>query len=115
MEGGACQPDWSPDGRLLAFISPCPGNQRIYIESMIYVLDMETGEITQLAVEEGSFDPAWSPDGSSMLFTKAESVLKSGIYRINTIDSTIEEMFVADRTSYNPAWSPEGDRFVFCQ
>ncbi|MFN2145908.1 MAG: TolB family protein, partial [Anaerolineales bacterium] len=113
MEGGACQPNWSPDGRLLAFISPCLGNQRIYIDALIYVLDMETGEITPLAVEEGSFDPAWSPDGSSILFTKAESILKSGIYRINTIDSTIDKMFEGERTSYNPAWSPEGDRFVF--
>jgi Tol biopolymer transport system component len=48
-----------------------------------------------------------------MLFTSAESILRSGIYRINTIDSTIEEMFKSDRTSYNPAWSPQGDRFVF--
>ncbi len=113
LEAGVCQPNWSPDGRLLAFISPCQKNQRIYLDALIYVLDMKTGEITQLAVEPGSFDPAWSPDGSSMLFTKAESILKSGIYRLNTIDSTTEEMYAGQRLAYNPAWSPEGDRFVF--
>ncbi|MBN2045509.1 MAG: serine/threonine-protein kinase [Anaerolineales bacterium] len=113
MQGGACQPDWSPDGRLLAFISPCAGNQRVYTDALIYVLDMQTTEVTQLAVEVGSFDPAWSPDGSSMLFTRAENILASSIYRINTSDSTIEEMTHGDRLAYNPAWSPEGDRFVF--
>ena len=110
---GACQPAWSPDGRLLAFISPCVRNQRIYEDAFIFVLDMETREIVQLAVEEGSFDPAWSPDGSSMLFTKAESGARSGIYRINTSDSSIDQMILGQRLAFNPAWSPEGDRFVF--
>ena len=110
---GACQPSWSPDGRLLAFISPCVRNSRIYEDTYIFVLDMENREIVQLAVEEGSFDPAWSPDGTSMLFTVAESNLKSAIYRINTIDSSIDLMIKGQRLAFNPAWSPDGTRFIF--
>ncbi len=110
---GACQPAWSPDGRLLAFISPCNKNVRIYEDAFIFVLDMENREIIQLAVEEGSFDPAWSPDGTSMLFTRAESTAKSAIYRINTKDSSIDLMLKGQRLAFNPAWSPDGDRFVF--
>lgn len=113
LNQGACQPDWSPDGRFLVFVSPCPINQRIYLDSFLYVLDMVTGQITQLAVEKGSFDPAWSPDGSSILFTKAENSLESGIYRINTGDSSIDVMYKDMRLSYNPAWSPDGERLVF--
>jgi hypothetical protein len=110
---GACQPAWSPDGRLLAFISPCVRNLRIYEDTFIFVLNMDNREIVQLAVEEGSFDPAWSPDGTSMLFTMAESGAKSGIYRINTIDSSIDLMIKGQRLAFNPAWSPDGNRFVF--
>lgn len=113
MEGGACQPDWSPDGRLLAFVSPCPKNQRIYLESLIYVLDIESGAVTQLAVEPGSFDPAWSPDGASMLFTRAESILESGIYRIDTSDSSITLLTKGQQLSFNPAWSPDSQRLIF--
>ncbi|MGD2027830.1 MAG: protein kinase [Anaerolineales bacterium] len=110
---GACQPSWSPDGRLLAFISPCTRNQRIYTNTFIFVLDMETEEIIQLAVDEGSFDPAWSPDGASMLFTNADSPNVSGIYRINTEDSQVVLMHKNEKLSFNPEWSPDGERFVF--
>lgn len=110
---GACQPSWSPDGRLMAFISPCTRNQRVYTNSYIFVLDMETREITQLAVEEGSFDPAWSPDGASMLFTKAESATEMGIYRINTDDARIVLLYKGEGFAYNPEWSPDGTRLMF--
>ncbi|MEJ2485383.1 MAG: protein kinase [Anaerolineales bacterium] len=80
---GACQPAWSPDGRLLAFISPCNKNARIYEDTFIFV------------------------------FTRAESSAKSAIYRINTKDSSIDLMLKGQRLAFNPAWSPDGDRFVF--
>jgi hypothetical protein len=113
MNKGACQPEWSPDGRRLAFISPCQGNQRVHEDSFIFVLELETGEVVQLAVEEGSFDPAWSPDGTSILFTKAESAIESGIYRLTLVNGKIDLMSKTERLSYNPAWSPDGSQLVF--
>ena len=110
---GACQPNWSPDGRLLAFISPCYENKRVYIDTFIFVLDMETDQITQLAVEEGSFDPAWSPDGSTILFSKAEDTVRAAIYRIHVDTAETELLTGTDRLSLNPEWAPDSSRFVF--
>jgi TolB protein len=74
---------------------------------------MESKEIIQLKVDEGSFDPAWAPDGSSILYANAEDSRKSKIYRINTNDSNVVEMTGSERLSINPEWSPDGSRFVF--
>jgi len=49
MEGGACQPTWSPDGSQIAFISPCPARgeffENTYKDSSIYVMNADgTGQ-----------------------------------------------------------------------
>jgi dipeptidyl aminopeptidase/acylaminoacyl peptidase len=57
-------PEWSPDGRRLAFIS------RVGASDQLFVLDFATGETRQLSsVAEGAAGPQWSPDGSRIAFT----------------------------------------------
>jgi len=56
-------PEWSPDGRRLAFISKVgPADQ-------LFVLDFATGETRQLSsIPEGVASPLWSPDGQQVAF-----------------------------------------------
>ena len=56
-------PEWSPDGRRLAFISKAgPADQ-------LFVLDIADGETRQLSwVPEGVSSPLWSPDGTRIAF-----------------------------------------------
>jgi dipeptidyl aminopeptidase/acylaminoacyl peptidase len=57
-------PEWSPDGRRLAFIS------RVGPADQLFILDFATGETRQLSsVAEGIAGPQWSPDGSRIAFT----------------------------------------------
>src|SRR5437879_5804169 len=68
--GGALRdhsPEWSPDGRKLAFIS------RVGAADQLFVLDITTGGTAQQlsAVPEGASAPAWSPDGSRIAFVGA--------------------------------------------
>ncbi len=56
-------PEWSPDGRRLAFVS------RVGPADQLFVTELATGQTAQLsAVLEGVSSPAWSPDGSRIAF-----------------------------------------------
>ncbi len=113
IEGGACQPAWSPDGRRLAFISPCLRNALVYIESQIYVFEFDTAGLIKLPVPPSSFDPDWSPDGASILFTTAEDATRAKIYRYDLIDGNIYQMTRDLKLNIDPTWSPDGTQIVF--
>jgi dipeptidyl aminopeptidase/acylaminoacyl peptidase len=64
--GHDTSPVWSPDGKMLAFLSSRDGN------SQVYVLPMEGGEAhawTHLST--GADIVKWSPDGKTIAFTSA--------------------------------------------
>jgi hypothetical protein len=113
VEGGACQPAWSPDGSRLAFVSPCLRNAQVYIDSRIYVLEFDTAQIVELPVPPSSFDPDWSPDGNSILFTTAQDANRAKIYRFDLIDGSIHHMSGDLRLNIDPTWSPDGTHIVF--
>ena len=116
LEEGACQPEWSPGGNRLVFISPCPGNQESYPGAALFILELETGTIQALPTAPGGdFDPDWSPDGSKILFT---SLRKSGRPQIYAYDFESNSVnLVSDPETYSrdfqPAWSPDGIRIAF--
>ena len=56
-------PEWSPDGRRLAFVS------RRGAADQIFVLDVPGSEPVQVsAIREGAASPGWSPDGTHIAF-----------------------------------------------
>ncbi|HRJ57410.1 MAG TPA: protein kinase [Anaerolineales bacterium] len=116
LPNGACQPAWSPDGQRLAFISPCAGNEDVYNNSSLYLINPDgTGLTTLDASPGGNFDPAWSPDGTVIAFTS----LRTGqmeIFTVEVEDSTAVTQITkgAQRVeSRMPAWSPDGSKMVY--
>lgn len=60
-------PDWSPDGRRIAFASDRGG------EFEIWVVDADGGGLRQVTSGPGAKTwPAWSPDGRSILYSRAQ-------------------------------------------
>ena len=110
---GACQPEWSPDGLSLAYISPCSGLRERYEGSSIFILNLETGRINLISTfATGDYDPAWSPDGTRLAFTSLQTG-KPQIFIYEFADGTAHRLM--NRTTINrmPAWSPDGAQIVF--
>jgi eukaryotic-like serine/threonine-protein kinase len=119
MPDGACQPDWSPNGLHIVFISPCPARQNDHPGANLYVIDINGKGLVELpSLDEGALDPAWSPDGKHIAFAS----LQNGLAQISVIN--LNDYFVTRLTeksadiyhpnwSRQPAWSPDGKQIVF--
>jgi len=115
LDGGACQPSWSPDGTKLVFTSPCKFDTDSYRESSLYIINADGTELTPLLTAPGGdFDPVWSPDGSSIAFTSLRDGRKE-IYLMELQTAKVTRLTFSDTDEENnqPAWSPFGNQIAF--
>ena len=109
---GACQPNWSPDGRKVAFISPCRDKQVQYKESKIYIYTMENGEIEEMPkTMTGDYNPAWAPDGNRIAFSSFRNGT-SHIYLYSYLTDTIEELSDTRYADMQPVWHSDGKQIA---
>ena len=124
LEDGACQPDWSPDGTKLVFISPCNAKKEIYEGARLFILDLSANkEIYPLPIPvdpSGDFDPVWSPDGSQIAFSSLrpgnDPITKERMIHIFIYDfqsESISEITDSRWRDRNPAWSNDGNNISF--
>ena len=115
---GACQPDWSPDGEKIVYVTPCRQKQDIYQGSSLFIIDIATRERTALpASPGGDFEPAWSPDGKRIAFTTLRDNYME-IYYINLENSqftrlTRAQSIVAASYARQAAWNPYGTQIAY--
>jgi dipeptidyl aminopeptidase/acylaminoacyl peptidase len=120
---------WSPDGRRLAFTEEAP---RFLIDSDLWVLDAETGQLTDLtddgiaglnsALKPGALldlAPAWSPDGSKIAFARSVSGAfdSSALYVIDAnggdprhLTGIAAELFAVEA---GVRWAPDGKTIYY--
>jgi dipeptidyl aminopeptidase/acylaminoacyl peptidase len=85
----------------------------------IYVLDVESGEITQLTT--GPYDclePEWSPDGEHIAFVSArfpdyELSYVKDIWVVPSQGGEMKRLTSSDAVLSSPSWSPDG-RAIAC-
>jgi len=113
-QGGACQPDWSPDGLQLVYTSPCDGDKETYQGSGLFIINADGTNPTPLPVQGlGDYDPSWSPDGRYIAFT---SLRKSDRPQILLWDLINREVVVLSKENFRdlqPSWSSDGSLIVF--
>ncbi|HEY5059678.1 MAG TPA: S9 family peptidase [Gaiellaceae bacterium] len=135
-------PQWSPDGKWLAFISNRGGEKQ---SAQLYVIPAEGGEARKLTdMKESVEETAWSPDSTRLAFAarvrdeayeeeddrkrKPRRVTRL-IYKLDSVGWTTDRrrhLFVVDLEGTEPrqltdgdyedgehVWTPDGARIVF--
>jgi Tol biopolymer transport system component len=110
--GEAVHPDWSPDGRRVAFVS----------ENDVYVVDANGGHLRRVFDCRGACVfadyPAWSPTGREILVMSADQVKglvpHSVVQAVDLSNRRRRVLFTTDGPEYAsyPRWSPDGDSVV---
>ena len=99
-------PDWSPDGRQIAFSSDRTGNFEIY--RMKAAPEGPTNRPINLTKNPTPFDqdPTWSPDGRKIAFTTTRDG-NSEIYSMRATDGTNQTNLTNNPAlDFLPAWQP---------
>jgi Tol biopolymer transport system component len=125
LGGRALFPDWSPDGRQIAF----GGVQGADRNPEVWVVDAATGgnlrALTSCAGgAPGCFNnyPAWSPDGTRIAFIHADSrdaggnLVNEQVWVMNA-DGSGKTQLTFDAAPHDqlPDWSPDGARIAYEQ
>jgi Tol biopolymer transport system component len=105
LNASARNPQWSPDGSKIAFLSPSQTGLGLY------VMNWDGGGLRLLypVVADGVF--AWSPDGRQIAFVCAPKA-HLDVCAVN-LETAASESLTDGLAAYSPAWSPDGSRIAF--
>jgi len=114
MVEGACQPDWSPDGTRLVFISPCKTNTDYYPGSAMFIINEEGTGLTPLpTMIGGDYFPQWSPDGEKIVFTSLRNSKRPQIYILDLKTNNVTALSEKYSFDMQPSWSVDQSQIVF--
>jgi len=112
-------PDWSPDGKRLAYKSFAGPADRARGHAQISVLDLTTGQETRVATSLASPNPymgvRWSPDGRSVLIIGNGSASERGIYQVGIPGGETRPLvaFPPQKVCLQAAWSGDGQSVFY--
>jgi Tol biopolymer transport system component len=96
-------PAWSPDGKQIALAS------RHLAAIGVFLISVESKEITQLKTEEPSCTPRWSADGKRLLC----QTTKGHVHQVGADGKGWEQMTFGADFQHDARYSPDGSMVVF--
>ena len=103
------QPDWSPDGTKIAFISRRKGDV-----SQIHVMNADgTNPIRLTDGPREKGHPSWSPDGQKIAFTVHPDFIEESLPQIAVMDADGNNLEMHEDYAREPTWSPDGGTIAF--
>lgn len=113
--GSNSDPFWSPDGRLLAFIS---GRKRMRsglirdFDTRLVIRSIDSGEERELFPKVTTlYGPRWSPDGRSIIARAYDRKGRQDIYAIDVLTGDATSMVQGE--GYDPVLSPDGKTLFY--
>jgi WD40-like Beta Propeller Repeat len=101
------EPQWSPDGTHLAFVSERDGNQEVYV-----VAADGSAPLDLSAAPGRDWSPRWSPDGTRIAFVSDRDG-NPEIYLVAPDGSGLTNVTQNSAADSVPVWSPDGARLAF--
>jgi TolB protein len=100
-------PDWSPDGQKIAYVSGEYGN------AQIFTIDINNQERTRITFDtEFDWEPAWSPDSTRIAYVMYST--NADIYVVNADGTNPLRLTNHDASDeWEPDWSPDGSAIVY--
>jgi len=106
-------PVWSPDGSKIAFTVEAESGSRVGLP-VIWVMNADGSNQTQLTDSTADREPAWSPDGTRIAFSNWRwSARNHNLWVMNPDGSNQTRLTSNAGDEHNPAWSPDGTKIAF--
>jgi Tol biopolymer transport system component len=105
VDGAAGLPDWSPDGRRIAFTLN---------ECAIALMDADGDNVQEIASDPDLClsDASFTPDGARLVYTRYDPALDAEQIWTMKIDGS-DQLFITDAGGPDPNVSPDGQKLSF--